>query len=140
MKKHRTTKQKKIILEELKKIYTHPNATEIYEIVKKRLPEISISTIYRNLNRLVRTGEILRIDTGSAPARYDGHTQHHYHIRCIRCGKIDDMDIEDNINISEKKLYNKYKYKIIKINIEFLGICPKCQEHNSDKKTTKKYI
>ena len=52
MQKHpnlRMTRQRKVILEELRKVNSHPSADEIYEIVRKRLPRISLGTVYRNL-------------------------------------------------------------------------------------------
>ena len=54
----RITKQRQVILEELRKLNTHPSADEIYKVVRRRLPRISLGTVYRNLEVLVQMGEI----------------------------------------------------------------------------------
>ncbi|MBW2644383.1 MAG: transcriptional repressor, partial [Deltaproteobacteria bacterium] len=48
-KNHRITKQRQVILEELRKLNTHPSADEIYKVVRRHLPRISLGTVYRNL-------------------------------------------------------------------------------------------
>jgi Fur family ferric uptake transcriptional regulator len=69
----RRSKQREIILEELKKFDSHPSADELYERVRKRLPHISLGTVYRNLEILAREGIIQRIATSDASAA-DGST------------------------------------------------------------------
>lgn len=73
------TRQRSVILEELRKVTTHPSADGIYEMVRKRLPRISLGTIYRNLEILFENGDIRRLDTGSHLRRFDGRAEDHYH-------------------------------------------------------------
>ena len=87
----RKTKQREVILEELMKLRAHPSADELYERVKKRLPRISLGTVYRNLEMLSREGIIHRLETAGSQKRFDGETGDHQHIRCVRCGRIDDL-------------------------------------------------
>ena len=68
-----------IILETIKMTDSHPTADEIYERVRKRLPRISMGTIYRNLDVLASCGLIKRLDPGRTQMRFDGNTQEHYH-------------------------------------------------------------
>ncbi len=58
------TRQRSIILEELRNVCTHPSADEIYEMVRRRLPRISLGTVYRNLEILCELREIQKIETG----------------------------------------------------------------------------
>jgi Fur family ferric uptake transcriptional regulator len=58
------TRQRRVILEELRKVNTHPSADEIYEIVRKRLPRISLGTVYRNLEILSESGDIQKLEPG----------------------------------------------------------------------------
>ena len=58
------TRQRQIILEELRKVVTHPSADEVYEMVRKRLPRISLGTIYRNLEILSENGDIQKLELG----------------------------------------------------------------------------
>jgi Fe2+ or Zn2+ uptake regulation protein len=124
--KHRMTLQRKIILEELKKVKTHPRADEIYAMVRKRLPRISLGTVYRNLEVLSELKEIQKIESVGTLKRFDGTPENHYHIRCIKCDRIDDapFDIEAGL---EKKARPFTNFTIIGHRLEFIGICQECQ-------------
>ncbi len=62
----RMTRQRMVILEELKKVRTHPTADELYAMVRARLPRISLGTVYRNLDFLAETGEILKLEAAGS--------------------------------------------------------------------------
>ena len=74
MPKTRMTNQRRVILEELRKVHTHPTVDELYTIVKARMPHISLGTVYRNLDLLTETGEVLKLDSAGSMRRYDGRT------------------------------------------------------------------
>lgn len=124
-KNHRMTRQRKVIMEELKKVKTHPGADELYEMVRKRLPKISLGTVYRNLEVLVETKEIQKFEYSGALRRFDGNPDNHYHIRCLRCGRLDDAPSEVETGL-EKKMGPHTGYTIIGHRLEFIGICPEC--------------
>jgi Fur family ferric uptake transcriptional regulator len=121
------TRQRKIILEELRKVDTHPSADEVYEMVRKRLPRISLGTVYRNLEVLSKSGAIQKLEPGSSLKRFDGNPHEHYHIRCIQCDRVVDahFDIDLNFTNEDCKASN---FKIIGHKLEFLGLCSKCSE------------
>ena len=96
------TQQRKVILEELKKTNSHPGADEIYERVRKRLPQISLGTVYRNLEILSELGEIQNLELGGGLKRFDSNPKKHYHIRCIRCGRVDDSPVATFKKIERK--------------------------------------
>jgi len=128
--KYRMTHQREIILEEIQKVNTHPTADEIYETVRRRLPRISLGTVYRNLEILSTCGLIQRIGPVSSQMRFDGNTENHYHIRCSYCGKVEDAPIEslDNIESAVRKVSD---YRIIGHRLEVIGICPKCRKEEN---------
>ena len=123
-----SSKQHQVILDTLRSVTTHPTADELYPMVKKVMPSISLGTLYRNLNQLAEEGEILKLEMTGLVRRYDGHTHPHDHFRCTRCDKVYDLD---NNNI-EKKITKKVQestgHKIHGINIEFYGICESCKK------------
>ena len=84
------TSQRRVIMEELRKLKCHPTADELYCIVKQRMPKISLATVYRNLGLLADAGEIRRIELAGRQNRYDGDTSIHYHLRCRKCGAVED--------------------------------------------------
>jgi Fe2+ or Zn2+ uptake regulation protein len=132
--KYRMTHQRQVILEEVMKDGGHPTADEIYERVRKQLPRISMGTVYRNLDILVSSGFISRIEPGLPQMRFDGKTREHYHITCIRCGKIENAPIEpfgDTLNTLEHALGRLTKFGIFGHKLEFMGLCKECVEKES---------
>jgi Fe2+ or Zn2+ uptake regulation protein len=124
----RMTRQRKVILEELRKFMHHPSADEIYEAVRKRIPRISLGTVYRNLEVLSELGEIRKLEFGGTIKRFDGDPEDHYHIRCNLCDRVDNVpmphlaDIEERINLQTD-------YRIIGHRLEFIGLCPECSRN-----------
>lgn len=123
----RLTTQRQIILEELSKVKTHPTASELYDMVRKRLPRIGLGTVYRNLELMAESGMILKIEVGGTQKRFDATTDEHYHIRCSTCGKVDDIDIPV-IEELVAQAADASSYLILGHHIEFTGICSFCQK------------
>jgi Fur family ferric uptake transcriptional regulator len=132
--KHRMTHQRQVILEEVTKDPGHPTADEIYERVRKKLPRVSMGTVYRNLDILVSSGLISRIEPGLPQMRFDGKTREHYHLTCLRCGKIENAPIEpfgDTLNTLDHALGRLTKFGIFGHKLEFMGLCRDCMEKES---------
>lgn len=121
----RMTKQRQIIIEELKKVTSHPTADQLYEMVRNRLPKISLSTVYRNLETLSAEGMVLKMDSAGTQKRFDGTVANHYHIRCSQCGRVDDVHME-TIPEVEEIARRRSNYQSVSHIIEFTGICPDC--------------
>ena len=120
----RYSKQKKEILKVVLDSYNHPDAKEIYRLVKKNIPNISLGTVYRNLNILVNEGLIRKIFIYNGNDRYDKMLTNHNHVICQKCGKLHDISFlldESNINMFEKE--TGFKITICNFNInEFTKI------------------
>ena len=124
---HRMTKQRTMILEELRTCDGHPSADELYERVRKRLPRISLGTVYRNLEVLCELGEIQKHEYGGTLKRFDGDPRLHYHIRCTCCDRVDNVPVS-GIKDLVKELHPVTQYKIIGHHLEFIGLCPECAQ------------
>ena len=125
MEKIRITHQREVILDELRSVTTHPTADELYEMVRQRLPRISLATVYRNLEWLSEQGIIQKIEVGGRQKRFDANTDLHYHIRCTVCGRVADAELGP-IEKPEKRLRDTHGFKITGHRLEFFGICPDC--------------
>ncbi len=121
----RLTTQRQIILEELGKVTSHPTANEVYDMVRKRLPRIGLGTVYRNLELMSETGIILKLEVGGTQKRFDATIDPHYHIRCLSCGKVDDIEIPVMEDIN-KTAAAASQYQVLGHHIEFSGLCNKC--------------
>ena len=126
----RLTTQRQVILEELGKVKTHPTASEVYEMVRKRLPRIGLGTVYRNLELMAESGMILKLEVGGTQKRFDADTSTHYHIRCCLCGKVDDIQVpvQEAVNSIAAHVC---EYTVLSHHIEFTGICSSCQGRSS---------
>ena len=127
---HRFTRQRQIILEEVQKRESHPNATEIYEAVRQRIPNISLGTVYRGLGLLVGLGLIRRLEQEDS-SRFDFNLSEHYHLVCTNCKQIFDIDT----SILEK--LNTYGleaagFEINGLKLQLHGLCPSCGNAASD--------
>ncbi len=121
----RVTEQRRIILEELKKVNSHPTANEIYDMVRKRLPKISLGTVYRNLEILSEAGMIQKLELAGTQKRFDGTVENHSHVRCLGCGRVEDISVDPIPGIDVLK--GQSEYKILWHRLEFMGLCPQCQ-------------
>jgi len=121
------TRQRRVIIEELGKVTSHPTACELYEMVRKRLPRISLGTVYRNLEILSQCAAIQKLQLGGAQKRFDGDARNHYHIRCASCGRVDDVPVEPMAGL-EEVARGASEYEITGYRLEFIGLCPCCQK------------
>ncbi|MDH3329938.1 MAG: transcriptional repressor [Desulfobulbaceae bacterium] len=127
MKKLRMTHQREIILQELNKSKNHPSADELFERVKKKLPRISLATVYRNLEILSETGTINKIEISGRQKRFDWNLSKHNHIYCVQCHRVDNIDMKSNEKPS-LQTDDKRGYQIEGCRIEFYGYCSDCQK------------
>jgi Fur family ferric uptake transcriptional regulator len=119
-----------VIVEELRKSRSHPTATELYEASRRRLPRISLGTVYRNLNVLGRMGLVRKVEGPHGEARFDGNVEPHHHVRCIHCGGVADVvDLPDGPRGEE--LEDVAGFEILGYRLEFIGICPECRTHSA---------
>ena len=126
------TTQRKVILEELYKVKIHPTADEVYDMARKRIPNISLATVYRNLEKMATNGDILRLDIAGKRRRYDADLSRHYHLRCSVCGGVSDIPQAAIIEITSQIEKLKGVNGIEGYSLEFRGTCKKCS--NGDQK------
>jgi Fur family ferric uptake transcriptional regulator len=120
------TSQRRIILEELRKVHTHPTVDELYSIVKVRMPRISLGTVYRNLDLLAESGEVLKLETVGNIRRFDGCTVPHRHVRCRVCGRIADV-INDDMADPVLEHVHAPGFRVTTVRVEYDGICEQCE-------------
>jgi Fur family ferric uptake transcriptional regulator len=122
----RMTKQRQVILEELRAVTSHPTADEMYDMVRRRLPNVSLGTVYRNLEMLADSGVVQKLDIGGSKKRFDGNVAVHYHLRCLTCGRVDDVELDIGIDL-EGMASAVTDYAILRHRLEFIGVCPHCE-------------
>lgn len=133
----RNTKQRMVILDTIRTMKTHPTAEELYLRLKAIMPNISISTVYRNLEILKLMGLVKKLESTAGQSRFDGTTFEHHHVKCVQCGKIEDimgLNLPNNLFEAEKRT----SFRLLESKTEFLGLCPECEEENRKKNSSVK--
>lgn len=120
------SRQRELILKILKNSYSHPTADEVFDIARLQDKNISLGTVYRNLELLCADNTIEKIPTGLGKDRYDLKKSRHHHALCESCGAIIDFEYEINMKALEKLLETK-DFLITKDEIRIIGICKNCK-------------
>ena len=93
MTRRRNTIQKDLVRNTVYEMRRHVTANEVYEFIKEAYPSIGKGTVYRNLDILVEEGALRKVEVLNGPNRFDFTLKNHYHVRCIKCGEIFDVDM-----------------------------------------------
>ena len=125
----RFSAQKRMIQETLKRL-DHPTAAQVYEEIWKVYPQISLGTVYRNLNIMAEEGEILRLPFSGAPDHFDPNPGEHYHIVCSGCGRIFDTDglPQEILAELDEAVQACTGVEVQSRNLIFYGICVSCKK------------
>lgn len=129
------TAQRRAVLEAVLGCTDHPTADGIHELVKKRMPGISRTTVYRVLDTLVQIGAITKACSPGGATRYDPKTHRHHHLACLRCDKL--IDLEDERLDRHIKLTDVQagSFRIKDFSIHFRGLCAACRRKQQSKKS-----
>jgi len=127
----KSSKQRDVILRILRSTNSHPTADWIYEQARREMPKISLGTVYRNLNVLREEGKIRELCFNRGVSRWDGDIRDHYHVRCIECGRVEDVP-HISSRVSTEEIEKLTGYEIYSHRLEFLGICPQCQKKDKE--------
>ncbi len=119
------SRQRESIKEYLNHSTEHPTADIVYTSVRQEFPNISLGTVYRNLNLLADLGEAIKITTPNGGVHFDGRTAPHYHFCCNECGNVIDLDMEDLTCINEMAGKN-FDGVIESHTMMFYGTCKNC--------------
>jgi Fur family peroxide stress response transcriptional regulator len=127
--KYKRSKQRERMLELLGQTEIHPTADWLYQKLKKEFPSLSLGTVYRNLNILVKQKLIQKLPFGSTHDRYEVIKYPHYHLVCEACGRVQDFDMPQYSQIN-KQTQKMSGFSISRHRIDFFGTCEKCQNKN----------
>lgn len=122
------TVQRRVILETLAAHDDHPTADAVFEEVRRRLPEVSRTTVYRVLDTLVRLGLAVKICSPGSGVRFDPRTSRHHHLVCSRCERVIDLDAPA---LDALALPRTAAFEISDYSVHFRGTCATCRARES---------
>ena len=119
----RSTKQLEAVWGAVKDEVSHPTADQVYEKVRAVIPNISLGTVYRNLQKLVAQGR-LQILTLGRTQRFDPMVKGHDHFICEKCGRVYDAFVKP------KKILSSYLphegFTVTSHQLSLYGTCHEC--------------
>ena len=128
----RNSRQRMLVYDAVKASHEHPNAEEVYQEVRQQIPDISLGTVYRNLNLLEEMGQLRRIHTGIGGDRFDAVTAMHPHLICTRCGGV--FDLQCDISQETELLRQTFEHagaQVDEVQIRAWGTCDRCKEEGT---------
>jgi Fe2+ or Zn2+ uptake regulation protein len=89
----RFTRQRAAVFAYLRAVEFHPTAEQVFAAVRQQVQRISLATVYKALEALVDAGVASRLTSEDGTARYDGRSDSHYHLRCLKTGQVRDLPL-----------------------------------------------
>ena len=122
---HRLTPQRRGVYEVLLEERDHPTATEVFLRAKRRMPALSLATVYNCLEALVGWGLAKQVNVEREATRYCANLEEHGHFVCGRCGKVFDVPLARPGH--EVKCWQlPRKFMVARADITLRGLCDAC--------------
>ena len=118
------TKQRQLILEAVRATNSHPTADELFQMIRRKLPTISLATVYRNLNFLSEIGEIRKLAMPGMPDRFDWRMDPHDHMVCDTCGQVVDFVLPHHLG---QEIASACGAQVDGYTLVAHGTCPHCR-------------
>lgn len=123
---YKVTPQRIAVYEELTKEAWHPSAEMLFERVQKRYPSMSLATVYKTMEILLKVHVIRVLNTHEVSLRYDGDISDHAHCQCVHCNNI--VDVWFARDELTHKVEKDTEYTVISKELYFFGVCPSCRK------------
>ena len=122
---YKLTQRRQAIIELFLDCDSHLTPDEVWDSLRKQFDQCGLPSVYRNLESLVECGVLTRIQQFDRKKHYGlctaNHGQHHHHITCVKCGKVE--EIPDCAIVNKKKIKG---YTVISHYMQVNGVCGKC--------------
>lgn len=128
MKVVRQTRQRQAVLEVLRSTRTHPDAAWVFQEVRRKMPNISLGTVYRSLDALASEGVVMVIERAGERARYDYRHEDHHHVVCRGCGAIFDVPVAQT---PPPPAALPAGFRVTEVVLEYHGVCEDCQSNRA---------
>jgi len=119
------THQRQVIYGALMAMPGHPSPEEVYEKVRKRIPAISLATVYKNLNRFLQAGLLQEMSVHHGSLRVEVNDHPHHHLVCASCKKIEDIDSEQIGPLHVRGRLPKC-FEVQRFSVDVIGLCARC--------------
>lgn len=126
--KLKVTPQRLCIFKILSQTKEHPTAETIYNSIQEEHPTMSLATVYKTLDTLVKHGLIQQLNVGEGSFRYDAYIHPHSHIQCVKCGIVIDMPDTQTVTTLREEVQSLSHFQLSHEQLYFYGTCPTCKQ------------
>ena len=120
------THQRQVLFEVMKAMHGHPSPEEVYARVKKKVPAISLATVYKNIHLFVESGVFREVSLHHGSLRVEMNDQAHHHLVCSKCKGITDIG-EKELGLESKRNKLPGGFLVERYAVDVIGVCAKCQ-------------
>jgi Fur family peroxide stress response transcriptional regulator len=120
------THQRQVLFEVMKSMHGHPSPEEVYAKVKKKIPAISLATVYKNIHLFVESGVFREVSMHHGSVRVEMNGEAHHHMVCSKCKAITDIG-EDELGLAAKRNKLPGGFLVERYAVDVIGVCAKCQ-------------
>ena len=126
----RHSRKRDAILSAIRSTTCHPSADWVYQTLKPTHPDLSLGTVYRNLDFFKQHGMIQSVGVVQGQERFDGNTSPHTHFVCDHCGDVLDLHDIDPEPQLEETVASQYQLRVHRRELTFYGLCQTCMKHH----------
>jgi Fur family peroxide stress response transcriptional regulator len=120
------THQRQVLYETMKTMHGHPSPEEVYAQVRKKIPAISLATVYKNIHLFVESGLFRELSLHHGSVRVELNGDEHHHLICSKCRSVSDID-ETSLGLSTRRKRLPGGFLIERYSVDAIGVCAKCQ-------------
>jgi Fur family peroxide stress response transcriptional regulator len=133
------THQRRVIYETVMSLHGHPSPELIYDGVRKKIPTISLATVYKNVRTFLDSGMLREVSFHYGSLRVEPNEHEHHHLVCVRCKQITDLDAESLGPVRVKERLPR-GFQVTRISVDVLGVCASCAAKESSKQSLKSNV
>ena len=127
----RLTRQRREVYDVLLETRDHPSAVQVFNRVQKKMPTISLATVYNCLETLTQCGLVQQVNLDRGPSRFCPNTQRHAHFFCTQCGGVNDVELPAATELS-RLWHLPDDYVVSQYEFSLRGLCPACADAPAD--------
>jgi Fur family transcriptional regulator, peroxide stress response regulator len=120
------THQRQVLYEVMREMNGHPSPEEVYARVKRKIPSISLATVYKNIHLFVESGVFRKMSMHHGSVRVEMNDEAHHHLVCSKCKAIADID-EEALGTLMKRKKLADGFLVERYAVDVIGLCAKCQ-------------
>jgi Fur family peroxide stress response transcriptional regulator len=120
------THQRQVLYETMKTMHGHPSPEEVYARVRRKVPAISLATVYKNIHLFVESGVFREVSLHHGTVRVEMNDEPHHHMVCSKCRKITDVG-EKELGLVAKRQRLPGGFLVERYAVDAIGVCARCQ-------------